>query len=540
MTLLNDPKVKVTTFNNLKATQKLKELAKHPFDLTKPGNLNAQRLGKFTAASAGYKMLYGTERITEETMQALMDLAHETKALEKMEKTQAGEVMNFIEGYPSEQRQTLHTAVRDFFDNPNPSKKAQEATQIARKEVEKLKAFLQKIDQEKKFTDLLVIGIGGSDLGPRANYMALKHLQRPGVNINFIGNIDPDTAAAALKKTDLKKTLVVTISKTGTTLETAVNEELVRDHFKKAGLKPEEQFIAITGEGSPLDDKKKYLETFHTWDWVGGRFSTASLIGGFLIAFAFGFDVYWEYLRGANAMDKAALNKDLDQNLPLLGALLGIWNRNFLNMETLAIIPYSQGLRRYPAHIQQVDMESNGKHIDQYGKVVDFQTGPIVFGEPGTSAQHSFYQLIHQGTIPIPLELIGFLETQYNQDFDFQGTTSQEKLLANMFAQAIALATGQKTDNPNKDFAGNRPSHILLAKELTPFTLGALLAYYEHKIVFQGFVWHINSFDQEGVQLGKVLATKIIERFAVRKDPSKGSSAPYELGDAFLKQLDTL
>lgn len=540
MTLLKDAEVRVPTFNSLKATQRLKELAKHPFDLTKEGNLTPQRLSKFIAESAGYKMLYGTERITEETMQALVELAHEAKALEKMEKVQSGEVMNFINGFPCENRQTLHTATRDFFDSPNKSKKAQEAAATARRETDKLKAFLAKIDKEKQFTDLLVIGIGGSDLGPRANYMAVKHLQRPGVNIHFIGNIDPDTAAAALKKTNLKKSLVVTISKTGTTLETAVNEELVRDYFRKAGLKPEEQFISITGEGSPLDDKKKYLEVFHTWDWVGGRFSASSLIGGFLMAFACGFDVYWEFLRGASAMDKAALNQDISHNLPLLGALLGIWNRNFLNLETLAIIPYSQALRRYAAHIQQVDMESNGKHIDQDGNFVNYQTGPIIFGEPGTSAQHSFYQLIHQGTTPVPLELIGFRQSQYQQDLNINGTTSQEKLLANLFAQAIALATGQKSDNPNKDFAGNRPSHMILGKQLTPYALGALLAYFEHKIAFQGFIWHINSFDQEGVQLGKVLANKIIDRFAAKHDQGKGSSQPYPLGDTFIKHLEAL
>jgi len=540
MTLLKDTEVRMSTFNTLTATHKLKELAKHPFDLTKDGHLTPQRLAKFVAESAGYKFLYGTERINEDTMQALIDLAHEAKALEKMEKTQAGEVMNFIQGFPSENRPALHTATRDFFDNPNQAKKAKEAAEIARKETDRLKAFLAKIDKEKRFTDLIVIGIGGSDLGPRANYMALKYLQKPGTNIHFIGNVDPDTAAAALKKSNLKNCLVVTISKTGTTLETAINEELVRDQFKKAGLKPEEQFISITGEGSPLDDKKKYLEVFHTWDWVGGRYSTTSMIGGFLIAFACGFDKYWEFLRGANAMDKAALKKDLNQNIPLLGALLGIWNRNFLNMETLAIIPYSQALRRYPAHIQQVDMESNGKHIDQQGHPVDFQTGPIIFGEPGTSAQHSFYQLIHQGTTPVPLELIGFQQSQYHQDLNLQGTTSQEKLLSNLFAQAIALAVGQKNENPNKEFAGNRPSHMLLAKQLTPFTLGALLAYFEHKIAFQGFIWHINSFDQEGVQLGKVLATKIIDRFAARHDHGKGSAQPYPLGDAFIKHLDTL
>jgi glucose-6-phosphate isomerase len=280
------------------------------------------------------------------------------------------------------------------------------------------------------------------------------------------------------------------------------------------------------------------LESFYIWDWIGGRYSSTSMVGGVLLAFAFGFDVYYEFLKGANAMDKAALNKDVDHNIPLLGALLAVWNRNFLGYQTLALIPYCRALRRFPAHIQQVAMESNGKHIDRAGNRVSFETGEIIWGEPGTNAQHSFYQLIHQGTSIIPLEFVGFRESQYEDDVLFHETTSQEKLLGNMFAQAIGLATGQRSDNPNKEFDGNRPSHILLGKKLTPFALGALLAYYEHKVAFQGFIWGINSFDQEGVQLGKVLANKIIDRFGALK--GRKEAPEYPLGDAFLKHLDTL
>jgi glucose-6-phosphate isomerase len=264
------------------------------------------------------------------------------------------------------------------------------------------------------------------------------------------------------------------------------------------------------------------------------------MCAGVTIAFGCGFEVYWELLHGANAMDKTALQPELKTNLPLLGALLGIWNRDFLHYPTLAIIPYSQALSRYAAHIQQVDMESNGKRIDQQGHPVDFDTGPIVFGEPGTSSQHTFYQHLHQGTTASPLEFIGYKQNLYNQDIEIQGTTSQEKLLANLFAQAIALATGKGSDNPNKVFPGNRPSHILLAKQLTPFALGALLSYYENKIAFQGFIWGINSFDQEGVQLGKELAMRIIHRMADQKGYPQGEAKPYPLGDAFLHYLDRL
>lgn len=526
-------------FDLYPSVKKLKELAKNPFDLTKEGNLSPERLNHFTGESAGYKMLYGTERIDDNTMKALQDLAKEAQALEKMNHMQSGEITNFIRGFPSDNRSVLHTALRDFWDNPQTAKAAKEAADLARKECDKLKAFIAKIDKENHFTDLIMVAIGGSDLGPRAHYVALQHLQKPGRHVYFISNVDPDDAAAVLRQADLKKSLVVCVSKSGETLETQTNEEFLRDRFAKAGLKPEEHFIAVTSFGSPMDNPKRYLATFHMWDWVGGRFSTTSMVGGVVLSFAFGFDVYWEMLHGANAMDKAALNPELKNNLPLLGALLGIWNRNFLHHPILAMVPYSQGLLRYAAHIQQVDMESNGKRIDHDGNAVDFDTGPIVFGEPGTNAQHSYYQLIHQGTTVVPLEFVGYRLSQYQNDFDWKGTNSQEKLLSNLFAQAIALAQGKNDDNPNKVFPGNRPSHILLGKQLTPFSLGALLSYFENKIAFQGFVWDINSFDQEGVQLGKILANKIIDRFAASKN-SKGKHQEYPLGDAYLKHLETV
>lgn len=286
-----------------------------------------------------------------------------------------------------------------------------------------------------------------------------------------------------------------------------------------------------------MDDNSHYLESFYIWDWIGGRFSSSSMIGGVLLSFAYGFEVYREFLRGANAMDKAALCREVSHNLPLLAALLSVWNHNFLGYPTLAMIPYSRALSRYSAHIQQVEMESNGKHINQNGERVDFNTGLIIWGEPGTCAQHSFYQLIHQGTEIIPLEFLGFKESQCGDDFLYQGTTSQEKLLSNLFAQAISLATGKESDNPNKEFDGNRPSHILLAKKVTPYSVGALLAFYEHKVAFEGFLWGINSFDQEGVQLGKVLASTIIERFKNLREGDKGSA--YPLGDALIEIVNS-
>jgi len=522
-------------FTRYQAYHKLKKLAEHPFDLAQPGNLTQRRLAHFYAEACGYRLLYGTERITDEVMNALIELADESQALAKMQRMQAGEVMNYIEGFPSERRAALHTATRDFFKKPNPSKKAAEAIRLARNELEKLKSFMAKVDAEKRFTDMVVIGIGGSDLGPRAHYLALQHLSKPGRRVRFISNIDPDDASMALKNLNLSKTLVVVISKTGTTLETLSNEQFVRAKFKREGLKPEEHFISVTCPNTPMDDPKNYVECFHFWEWIGGRYCTTSMAGGVVLAFAFGVEVFVDFLSGANAMDKTALQTDLQHNLPLLGALLSIWNRNFLGYPTTALVPYSQALHRFPAHIQQVEMESNGKQIDQHGRMLDFQTASVIWGEPGTNAQHSFYQLIHQGTDVVPLELVAYRESQCRDDLEIHGTTQQEKLLSNVFAQMIALATGQANENPNKRFLGNRPSHLLLAKELTPYALGALLAYFEHKVAFEGFIWDINSFDQEGVQLGKVLAGRIMDLFLAKKGEE---GAPFPLGEALLKHLD--
>ncbi len=526
------------TFRQYKATHILKSLATTPFDLTKEDALSPERINNFCAKAGEFKLLYATERVTEDVIYGLKELAQEAHLIEKMEAMQRGEVINKIEGYASENRCVLHTAMRDFFMHPNSGKEAQKATKAEKAEIEKLRAFLTKIDSDNQFTDLIQIGIGGSDLGPRALYMALKAYQKPNRRIHFISNVDPDDASAVLREIDPKKTLVVVVSKSGTTLETLTNEELARSWFKKAGCNPNKHFIAVTGEKSPMDNPQRYLASFYMWDFIGGRYSATSMVGGVMLSFALGLDQFMNILKGAHEMDRIALDPDMNQNLPLLAALLGIWNRNFLHYPTVAILPYSQALIRFPAHLQQCDMESNGKRIDKLGHPVDFDTGPILWGEPGTNGQHSFYQLIHQGTNIVPIEFIGFRESQFQEDIHIEGTSSQEKLLSNLFAQSIALASGQKNDNPNKLFPGNRPNSILLGKRLDPFTMGALLAYYEHKIAFQGFCWNINSFDQEGVQLGKVLAKRILDQLSNKRQGKKAEKFPE--AEAMYRHLDTL
>ncbi|MBI3508408.1 MAG: glucose-6-phosphate isomerase [Chlamydiia bacterium] len=509
------------------AAKKLQALSQHPVDLTQ--ELTPERIRSFQLEAQlqglGFTLYYAMERVTTDVLAALFALAKEMRALEKMQAMQAGEVLNKIEGYPSENRAVLHTAMRDQFDAKQTAKPAQDAAQMAAKELAKLEVFLKQM--EGRYTDIIQIGIGGSDLGPRALYIAMEAFRKPQCRAHFISNVDPDDANQVLASVDLKKTLVVVVSKSGSTLETLTNEAFVRSKMESLGLNPKEHFIAVTGEKSPMDNPSRYKASFYMWDFVGGRYSATSMVGAVMLGFSLGFEKLRAILHGAHDMDVHARSQEPAYNLPLLSALLGIWNRNFLRLPTLAIIPYSQALLRFPAHLQQLDMESNGKWIDKTGKACPFSTGPVIWGEPGTNGQHSFYQLIHQGTDPVPLEFIGFRKCQRGHDLVIEGSNSQQKLLANLFAQSIALAIGQQNENPNRFFPGNRPNRILLADQLTPYTLGALLSYYEHKVTFQGFIWNINSFDQEGVQLGKLLANKMLDLY-------KGTGASFPLGEAFL------
>lgn len=520
MSFLKEAPVKTTSFTGTRAYNELEKLAKKPFDLTAPEALSKERIQKYVSQACGYKLIYGTERIDDQVMQQLNELAKEHNVLEKMHKLQTGEKMNFINGYESENRSVLHTALRDQFENQKQEPAAKEAREMAKQQLDALKKFSDEIEKDGTINNLIIVAIGGSELGPKACYNALLYLKKPNRKVYFISNVDPDSVAKTLKCVNsLKNTIVAIVSKSGSTLEIATNELLLRDAYRKAGLDPKNHFYAVTGKGSPLDNTNNYKGVFLLWDWVGGRYSSTSAVGGLPIVFSEGYNAFIEFLRGAHAMDEAALTPTLKTNLPLLAALLGIWNRNFLKSPTLAIIPYSVALSFFCDHLQQLDMESNGKRIDQNGNEVSFDTGPIIWGRPGTDAQHSFFQLLHQGTSRIPIEFIGFLEGQYNHDLEIDGTTSQQKLIANLLAQSISLAEGQKSTNPNKVFPGNTPNHILFAKQLTPYQLGALLSYHENKVDFQGFIWGINSFDQEGVQLGKVMSKQLIDQ------QKKGSGA---------------
>jgi len=511
--------------------QKLQRLAENPYDLTSPGALQeTQRIGRMICDTAGLRLFYATQRIDTKVVDAFQEFADEHRLVDRFKEMRRGAVINKIEGWESENRQVLHTSSRDLF---SAYPKEPDSAEQARAELEKLTVFLAEIERQTDFTTMVNIGIGGSDLGPRAIYEALKAYNIHNRKVRFIANVDPDDGAEVLNSIDPAKTLVVVVSKSGSTLETLTNEELVRARFTDAGLDPARHFIAVTGKGSPLDNPDRYLRSFYMYDYIGGRYSVTSMVGCVCLGFALGIDQLHDFLEGAAAMDDACEDPAVVKNMALLQALLGIWNHNFLGYPTLAVLPYSQGLHRFTAHLQQCDMESNGKSISVEGGVsVPMKTGPVLWGEPGTNGQHAFYQLLHQGTEIVPAEFIGFLNNQHGSDIDINRTSSQQKLVANLLAQVVALAVGRDHDNPNKRFGGNRPSAMIIGERLDPATMGKLLALYEAKIVFQGFGWKINSFDQEGVELGKVLARQFLKHMADHK--KRGTS----IEEQFLAALE--
>ena len=345
-------------------------------------------------------------------------------------------------------------------------------------------------------------------------YLALENWAKKNdtfkMEAKFISNVDPDDAAAVLHGIDVAHSIFILVSKSGTTLETLTNESFVKDALKNAGLDASKHMIAVTSETSPLAKSDDYLAAFFMDDYIGGRYSSTSAVGGAVLSLAFGPEVFERFLNGAAEEDKLGTEKDIRKNPAMLDALIGVYERNVLGYPSTAVLPYSQALSRFPAHLQQLDMESNGKCVNRFGERLDYVTGPVIFGEPGTNGQHSFYQLLHQGTDIIPLQFVGFKNNQMNTDVVIQGSTSQQKLCANVAAQIVAFACGKEDENRNKNFEGGRPSSIIIGEQLNPETLGALLSHFENKVMFQGFVWNVNSFDQEGVQLGKVLAKRVL------------------------------
>lgn len=480
------------------------------------GAEGAERVKKYSVPMAeGFSYNFAAKQVDDEVLGALKALAEEAQLAEKFEELYNGAVMN-----TGENRLVLHQLTRGQLGNEVEADGV-DKREFYVKQQARIAEFANKVHNGEitnaageKFTTVVQIGIGGSDLGPRAMYLALENWAKKNntlkMKAQFISNVDPDDAAAVLNAVDVAHALFVLVSKSGTTLETLTNESFVKEALKKAGLDASKHMIAVTSETSPLAKSDDYLAAFFMDDYIGGRFSSTSAVGGAVLSLAFGPDVFAQFLEGAAAEDKLSANKNVMENPEMLDALIGVYERNVLGYPGTAVLPYSQALSRFPAHLQQLDMESNGKSVNRFGEPVDYPTGPVIFGEPGTNGQHSFYQLLHQGTDIVPLQFVGFRNSQIGTDIEIQGSTSQQKLCANVAAQIVAFACGKADDNRNKNFEGGRPSSIIIGDSLTPKSLGALLAHFENKIMFQGFLWNINSFDQEGVQLGKVLAKRVL------------------------------
>jgi glucose-6-phosphate isomerase len=483
---------------------------------------------RFAAEAAGLYLDYSKNRIDAETLRLLLRLAEECGLRGRIEAMFGGEKIN-----ATEQRAVLHTALRA----PKGERIFADGVDVVPEVhavLERMAAFARQVRSGewlghtgKRIRNVVNIGIGGSDLGPVMAYEALRHYSRRDMNFRFVSNVDATDFAEATRELDPGETLFIVCSKTFTTLETLANAHAARAWSLRA-LGDERavrrHFVAVSTHAEGV--AQFGIDTanmFGFWDWVGGRYSMDSAVG-LSTLLAIGPENFRALLAGFHAMDRHFRAAPFERNLPLLMGLIGVWNSNFLGAHTVAVLPYEQYLKRFPAYLQQLTMESNGKHVSLGGVRVDYQTGPIYWGEPGTNGQHSFYQLIHQGTRLIACDFIGFCRTLNPLG------RHHDLLMSNLFAQGEALAFGKTEQEvlaegtpaslaPHRVFEGNRPSNTILAERLTPETLGALVALYEHSVFTQGAIWNIDSFDQWGVELGKVLAQKTAAELESRAEP---------------------
>ncbi len=486
-----------------------------------------KRFEKYSIEFENILLDYSKNRVDDETMSLLMQLADEVKLQECKEKMFGGDQINL-----TERRAVLHVALRNRSGAPM-TYQGQDVMKDINGVLDQMKRFTDRLHSGemkgysgKRIEHVVNIGIGGSDLGPYMVCEALKPFEKPGISTHFVSNIDGSHLLSALEHIDPETTLFIVASKTFTTQETMTNAESAKKWFLETAKDEKhvsKHFIALSTNQKAVEAFGIDAENmFQFWDWVGGRYSLWSAIG-MSIACSIGFDNFVELHKGAEAMDQHFLNAPHKENIPTILALLGVWYNNFFESRSHAVLPYDQYMHAFPAFLQQGDMESNGKSVDRSGNPVKYQTGPIIWGEPGTNGQHAFYQLIHQGTKIVPCDFIAAAKS-HNPVGDHH-----EKLMSNFFAQTEALMKGkpkeevvaefEKAGVPEEDikrlttykvFEGNRPTNSILMESITPRTLGALIAMYEHKIFVQGIIWNIFSFDQWGVELGKQLAGKIL------------------------------
>ncbi len=483
---------------------------------------------RMSAEGAGLYLDYSKNRVTDETLRLLLDLAESVGLRTRIDAMFRGEKINV-----TERRAVLHVALRApraatiVVDGENVVPKVHAVLDRMAVFAERVRSGDWRGFTGKEIRNVVNIGIGGSDLGPVMAYEALRYYSDRGLTLRFVSNIDGTDFVEAVRDLDPAETLVIVSSKTFTTLETLTNAHTARDWLLRAmgdDRAVASHFVAVStneAEVSRFGIDTRHM--FEFWDWVGGRYSLDSAIGLSLMI-AVGPEAFRRMLAGFHAMDEHFRTAPFDRNLPVLLGLIGIWYADFFGAETVAVLPYDQYLRRFPAYLQQLDMESNGKRVDLEGRPVDYETGPVVWGEPGTNGQHAFYQLLHQGTRLVPCDFVGFCRSLNPVG------RHHDLLVANLFAQAEALAFGKTAEEtaaegvpafqvPHRTFEGNRPSNTILADRLTPEALGSLVALYEHKVFVQGSIWHINSFDQWGVELGKALALRIVPELDAKEEP---------------------
>jgi len=495
-----------------------KRLRAHAERMTLPENHlthlvgQSGRLDRFTIRGGGIFYDFSRQRVDADVFKSLLAVAEEKKLKHRFNDMISGELVN-----RSEHRAALHTATRDFSGRPIHVGDRDVMPEITRVRDE-IRAFAEEIHSGaltgttgKPFRHVVVIGIGGSYLGTEFVATALEGLANKGIRLHFLANVDIDCFGSIVARIDPETTLWIVISKSYTTTETEANAHLAESYIRRNNLNSKDHLVTVTSKGSPGDNPSNpVLRTFHMFDYIGGRFSVTSAVGGVPLSLYLGYERFEEFLKGADEMDRHAATAPPEKNAPLIAALISIWNNNLLGYCANAIIPYSSPLSKLPAHIQQLYMESNGKSVTQDGQKLPVESGMLVFGEPGTNAQHSFFQLAHQGR-PFPIDFIGVIHPHHHQYPEMsKEVTNHQELWANLIAQPQALARGQSdVSDPARHFPGNRPSSVLLIKDLSPENIGRLLSFYEAKTIYEAFIWDINPFDQFGVELGKTMASGI-------------------------------
>lgn len=498
------------------------KLVRHAYRMGKHENhlkfLTAEksRFTRFSIQQAGIFYDFSRQRLDEQTLACLLEFAEEKKVIQRFTEMVTGAEVN-----ETEHRAALHTACRDFsetpiyFNNKDIMPEIRSIRDAVKDFTDDIRHGRIKGSTGKPFESVVVIGIGGSYLGTQFVTTALEPLSDRKIGIDYLSNVDIHNFGRIVSRINPETTLWVIISKSYTTAETLANKEHAYELMASYGLDPSRHVVTVTAKGSPGDDPSNPVAaSFNMFDFIGGRYSVTSAVGAVPISLFLGYGHFEKLLKGAYQMDQHAQHAPAEKNIALISALIGFWNYRFLGYCAQAIIPYADPLKKLPAHIQQLYMESNGKSVSRKKEKLDYPTGVIIFGEPGTNAQHSFFQLAHQGR-SFPIDFIGVARPFYHDDHTTsKGVTNHQELWANLLSQPKALAEGKDDPNPERSFSGNRPSSTIVIEDLSAENIGRLLAFYEARTIYEAFLWDINPFDQYGVELGKTIASEVRSQIA--------------------------